>query len=183
MFQIRSRQYVEGNEVDLASLSALHRVLLITDGTLTEILQAYFLEEIQLVKLTEEIQISTKPCPQLQAEPGERLMVRTILLRGQQTGRTYVYAESLIALDRLDDNVRSRLVTTKIPIGRVWVENKLETFKEFIRAQRELADDNADHFGIEPDDVLLSRSYRVIWKGRPVMMITEKFPEDLVFGD
>jgi len=41
--------------LDLGSIEVLQRVLLITDGTLTEILQAWRLERILLIKLAHEV--------------------------------------------------------------------------------------------------------------------------------
>ena len=35
----------------------------------------------------------------------------------------------------------------------------------------------ARHFDVEPDTRLISRTYRVLAHGRPIMLITEKFPE------
>ena len=41
--------------IDAGRLAPLQRVLLITDGTLTEILEAYLLEPIELVKISERV--------------------------------------------------------------------------------------------------------------------------------
>ena len=54
--------------VDAAKLSPLQRTLLITDGTLTEILEAHFLEPIELRKLSQQISLSDPGAPPRQAQ-------------------------------------------------------------------------------------------------------------------
>lgn len=179
MLKTSGKHYLEDCDVALGSLSTLHRILLTTDGTLTEILEAYFLERLQLIKLSEEFVRQEGPLRQLDLRGGESVIVRRILLQGEQSRRTYIYAESLIVLDRLDAPIRHKLLHTQTPIGRIWIESRLETFKEFIRAQREPAEDLGEYFRIDEDEPLISRTYRVIAKGLPVMMITEKFPQSL----
>ena len=84
--------------LDISSLEPLQRVLLVTDGTLTEILEAAFLERIQLVKVLQQV-VSSHEC--LEWEDNEPVIERGVLLRGERSRRNYVYAKSLIAIDRL----------------------------------------------------------------------------------
>ena len=63
------------------------------------------------------------------------------------------------------------------PIGHLILENRLETFREIRGGGREESGDRAVYFQIEPSDRLISRRYRVIAHGHPIMLITEKFPE------
>jgi chorismate-pyruvate lyase len=42
---------------------------------------------------------------------------------------------------------------------------------------KEKANDLAEYFNIEKDDFLIFRTYRVIANHKPIMLITEKFPE------
>lgn len=147
--------------VDFRALTPLQRVLLVTDGTVTDILEAHFLEPIRLVKLAQRV-------------AGESLE-RRILLRGANSGRVYVYAESVIALDRLDKKLREELLNSDMPLGRLWIEHKLETFKEPFEARFQPAGELAGHFGVDAAAALLMRSYRVISGGAAVMTISEYF--------
>jgi chorismate-pyruvate lyase len=63
------------------------------------------------------------------------------------------------------------------PIGLLILENRLETFREILGCAREPAGAIGRHFQIAADDYLISRRYRVIAHGQPIMLITEKFPE------
>ena len=170
---------LRNGSIEFADLSIMQRVLLMTDGTLTKMLEVYAQEHLQVVKLREVEHPLADDIPAMWVRAGEAAIHRTILLSGQNTQRNWLYAESIILPDRLDLQFRYRLLSTRVPIGRLWSEHKLETFKETIRFCREEAGEIADHFDIAPQDTLLSRTYLVNTNYRPTMMITEKFPEAL----
>ena len=162
---------------DAGSLDLLQRVLLVNDGTLTEALEAAFLEPIRLVKLAAEVSAAGKRNQDLELDPAERVMDRKILLRGETSGFTFVYAESLLAIDRLPGPIREGLSQSSVPLGRLWSEHKLETWKELRSVWRRRADELAAHFGSSEDSEVLARYYRVFSGGRPTMLISEYFPE------
>jgi chorismate-pyruvate lyase len=157
----------------------LQRVLLITDGTLTEILEATFLERIRLVKVAQRLVPATSSHSQL--EPGEEdlVMERKILLRGTDSGRNYAYAESLVAIDRLSSPLRDALLISQTPLGRLWREHRLETFKELVDVHCRPASSLAHYFDCKDTSPLLARTYRVYSARRPVMVISEYFPAGL----
>src|SRR5262245_8679314 len=160
--------------IDVHALDPLHRVLLVTDGTLTETLEAIFLEPIELVRVGQRNMAANASHALLQLDDGETVVERRILLRGSRSGTNYVYAESLIAADRLDPEFRRSLVERDVPLGRLWIEQKLETFKEFLEVRCEPACEVPAEF--EPNGTLLVRTYRVYSAGKPVFVITEHFP-------
>ncbi len=65
-------------------------------------------------------------------------------------------------------------------MGRLWIEHRIETLKELLSTARGPMGELASHFAGEPSDDLLSRSYRLMSGGRPLMAITEYFPADLL---
>lgn len=163
--------------IEPLNLSPLQRILLTTDGTLTEILEAYLLEKIQLVKLSEELVKITEYIPALDLDIGTQVIERKILLRGKISLNNFIYAESIIVPERLEPSWKSRLIESQEPMGRLWLEHKLETFKEIIDSAIEIAEDLSNYFNIEREDKILSRTYRVFSNKKPIIMITEKFPE------
>ncbi|WP_193196881.1 chorismate--pyruvate lyase family protein [Nostoc sp. MG11] len=163
--------------IDLFKLSLFQRILLTTDGTLTEILEAYLLEKVQLVKLSEELVIITKSISALDLDIGTQVIKRKILLQGQISLKNFIYAESIIVPERLDNRLKSRLIESQEPMGRLWLEHKLEIFKEIIDSAIETAEDLSDYFNIAREDKMLSRTYRVFSNRKPIIMITEKFPK------
>jgi chorismate-pyruvate lyase len=163
-------------DFDASSLDLLQRVLLVSDGTLTDTLEAAFLEPISLRKIAIQVVPARRALPELDVLAGEQLMERKSLLCGESSGRAYVYAESVLVLDRLPSRFREELVESDMPIGRLWSEHKLETWKELLTMSRHPMCGLAAHFQTAPESDCLVRSYRVISGGRPLMAITEHFP-------
>src|SRR5271157_919405 len=164
------------NGFDVNWLEPLQRVLLVTDGTLTEILEANFFERIRLVKISQNVISATSSHGLLDPNPGEVLIERKILLQGEGSHRNYAYAESLIAVARLDPSFRNELLDSDTPLGRLWLEHRLETFKELQEVRCQRANGLCRYFECDGAAPLLVRTYRVFSAGRPVMVITESFP-------
>jgi chorismate-pyruvate lyase len=163
--------------IEPANLSTFQRILLTTDGTVTDILEAYAFEQIKIIKLSEQMSVLDQDIIAMNLKQGTEVISRKVLLQGKISRKTFIYAESILVPDRLDEQFRKALLETKTPIGKVWLEQRVETFKEILETSRESAEGLSSYFGIEPTDKLLSRTYQVISGHQPAMMITEKFPE------
>jgi chorismate-pyruvate lyase len=162
--------------IDAGSLNPLQRILIITDGTLTEILEATFLERIRLMKVSQQTISSTAAHIHVAPDPGEALLERKIVLRGEGSNRNYVYAESIIAINRLPASLRNELVSSDVSLGRLWLEHKLETFKELLEVKSVQAGKLCEHFDCGNSGAVLVRTYRVHSAAMPVMVISEYFP-------
>ena len=165
------------NHIDPVTLSTFQRILLTTDGTVTDILEAYLFEQIRVVKLSEQIVALDRELPLMDLKKGTEVIVRKILLQGKISRKNVIYAESIVVPEKLEERFRNALLETKVPIGKIWFEQRVETFKEILDSKKEFAGDLANYFNIDPSDEMLSRTYRVVTNRQPVMMITEKFPE------
>lgn len=158
------------------SLSALQRILLTTDGTVVQLLEAWFDDPISLAG---HQQFTTPVGPtdgDLEPMEGETVLRRRVLLRGSRTQRNYVYADTAIVLDRLEATLRDALLSTSEPIGRLLQTYRIETMREVLHTGRRPAAALAAAFGIDSADELLFRVYRVVSGGRPIMLIAEHFP-------
>jgi chorismate-pyruvate lyase len=177
-----------GEELDrfdrslLDDLSRFQRILLITDGTVTELLEHYLEERIEIHKILECVE---EDSTRIHARHGRftqgysgAILKREVLLRGQRTGKNWLYAQSTILLEHLDDAFREDLLRTKTPIGKLWKKHRSETFKAILELDRHPAQEVAQHFGIAPSAPLITRSYSVQSNRRPVMLISEHFPLD-----
>ncbi len=162
--------------IESRSLTQLQRILIVTDGTLTEILEAAFLERIRLVKISQETVSTTTSDAHLVPVRGEVFLERKILLQGTKSNKNYVYAESVIAINRLPPRFDEELVRSDTPLGQLWLEHRLETFKELIGARYERAGERSKHFSCDASAMLLARAYRVSSAAVPVMVISEYFP-------
>lgn len=163
--------------IDPRQLSTFQRILLTTDGTVTEILEAYLFEKIQVVKLSQTPVILKKGLKQLKLQKESNVIERKILLQGKVSRKNFIYAESIFVPDRFDQKIQAGLEKSRKPIGQIWLEYKIETFREIIDSGIEPANKLADYFCIKEDDNLLFRTYLVFSNKKPIIMITEKFPE------
>jgi chorismate-pyruvate lyase len=168
---------LKGSPIDPSRLTSFQRILLTTDGMVTEMLEANYWERMVVELLFQEDYALEKELTDLECKRGEHVLDRRILLRGRMSHLARIYAESFIVRDRLSDFIRDGLLNSSKPIGLLILESRLETFREILGCVREEAGDIAVHFQIEPSDRLISRRYRVIADGQPIMLITEKFPE------
>jgi len=171
------------SHIEPSKVSPFQRILLTTDGTLTEILEAYLFEPILIVKLSEEIILTTQDIPPLGLKSGSEVIERKVLLQGKISRKNFIYAESVLVHERLEPKFRDELLKSKIPMGRLWLEHKIETFKEIIDSSQQLAENLSNYFKIQTEDRMLSRTYRVFSNHQPIMIITEKFPENYFLKD
>jgi chorismate-pyruvate lyase len=165
-------------DLDLVSIGLLQRILLVTDGTLTDLLQVAFLEPIGVLKLAVNVGKMRTPLEPLELKRGDHCMNRSILLYGRNTGNNYVYAESTVAVDRLPKEFCEELIGSSKPIGRLWSEHGVETRKELLHISKCSSPALLAHFSLTAAHcLLLKRSYRLVTSGRPVIVITEYFPD------
>lgn len=164
---------LQAKEASRGSLTLFQRILLCTDGTVTNLIQEYTGEDIQVQKLGQTI--GTEVAPRMLACDGPvPLLRRTILLRG--SSRTYLYADSVFVFERLSASIQDQLLTTDRPIGLLWQEERLETYREIVDQRVEARCDVARHFGLPETTPSAARTYVVYQAGRPLGAITERWP-------
>ncbi len=160
------------------NLNGFQRMLMKANGTVTAMLEAYLAEPIQVVKLSENLAKMKLEFPNIKLNSEEQVIARKVLLQGKISGGNFIYADSLILINNLDKRFRHQLLNTNIPIGKLWTEHKVETFKEIIEFGIEPANELSNYFSIDPKENLLVRTYSVSSQGKINMIITEKFPEN-----
>lgn len=155
-----------GDSLPLGLLPPFLRALLVTDGTVTKILEAYFWEPVAVETLEQRCEIATEAVPWLQVMPGDRCLVRSARLRGSDSGRDFAEAFSLIRIDRIPPGFRQRLIDREIGIGVLIRDSGLESYREVLDVGLERSADTAD---------TVFRTYRIFIDKRPVILITEYF--------
>jgi chorismate-pyruvate lyase len=74
--------------IESTPLTQLQRILVVTDGTLTEILEAAFLERIRLIKISQETVSSTASDSLLVPAPGETFLRREYFSKDRNRTKT-----------------------------------------------------------------------------------------------
>jgi chorismate-pyruvate lyase len=105
-----------------------------------------------------------------------QMLRRQILLSGVQ--RNYLYADSQFIFQRFSPSIRRQLLETDRPIGLMWKQERLETYREIIEQAVEQSSTIAAYFELPADAWLVSRTYLIHHGGLPLGAITEKWPMD-----
>lgn len=163
-------------EVNLRTLTPFQRALLVIDGTVTKFIEAYTMEPIEVALLDQSERELPEDHAWLEVPSGSTVITRQVLLRGRYNHRLYAYAVSLLAVERLPAPVRADLKQHPGGLGRILLEHQLETRREVLWYGRERIRCLPEPVGRLDEDSFISRTYRIVAGGAPLMLINEKFP-------
>jgi chorismate-pyruvate lyase len=167
------------HSADFPGLSPILRVLLVTDGTVTKTLEAYFGEGIDVDVLEHRETTSGSPYPQIGIAAGDHILHRYVRLLGRTTRKVYAVAESVAVLEHISRQMRRQLIEEHKGIGELLREGRLETYRELLTADLTPASPWAEQLTIAATDRVVTREYRIYQGGRAVLLIREIFPESL----
>lgn len=164
--------------VNMRLLSPYQRALLVIDGTVTSYIEAYTMEPLDIERVAQEHRTIDEEHQQLDVEKGVEVSVRQVIIRGKYSRIVRVFATSLIALERVPTEIRNRLEIQGEGIGRILNDLKLENRREILWYGRERAG-NRPEIPCSPNTrEFLTRTYRIIYKQKPIALINEKFPAE-----
>ncbi len=159
--------------VNLRAITPYHRALMSIDGTVTKFIEAFRMEPVRVSVMSQEYRALAESHEWLDAPAGTPVIAREVVLRGALTNRFYAFAPSLLVVNRLPAAIRDQLDDHPQGIGRIIAEANLETRRDILwygREQLSPPPPGTNH------DMYLSRTYRIIADGEPLMLINEKFP-------
>jgi chorismate-pyruvate lyase len=162
---------VRHEHVAMGSLPPFLRTLLVTDGTVTKSLEAYYWEPVVVDTITQHMLAAGQDISALEVESGDEVLDRQVQLRGALSNVIYTRAHSLVRVNRVPERLRQSLLAGSLGIGELIRDCGLETYRELLEIG--LADDAAGgpaHAG----DVF--RTYRIILSRAPTIQVTEYFP-------
>ncbi len=170
-----ARGYMEGGlittprqqTINVAALPPILRTLLVTDGTVTKVLEAFFWEPVNVEGVQQHAETAAAPRDDLAITAGETYLCRDVQLRGEKTGAVYVYAHSIIRTQQLPSDLTNELIAGRIGIGQLLRTKGLETFREIIDLFTESMDNGTQ---------CIARTYRIYLHDVPAITVTEKFP-------
>ena len=155
------------------TLSLFQKVLLASDGTVTQLLEIYTSTTINVKKLAQQMVQQDQP-KWLQTNTSSALLKRRILLCNDQ--HNLIHAESYFVIDRLPPTMHQALLDSNQPIGMLWRAERLETYREIVEFTRQPEPSLARYFDVADDEQFLGRTYLISHQQQPLGLITEKFP-------
>jgi len=162
-------------DLPIQTLPPFLRALLVTDGTVTKILEAYFWEPVEVQTIQQKFVAAERPIEWIQVDTGDRILIRRARLSGVDTGVEYATAFSVIRTQLIPETFRRQLVDREIGIGVLIRDSGLESYREVLEVGIEPA--KGDGITVIPQrSELVFRTYRIIIDGQPVILITESFP-------
>lgn len=151
-------------DAELGVLPPFLRVLLTSDGTVTNSLEAFFWEPVSVRLVQQREQSLHADAPYLERAKGEPIAVRDVQLLGENSHTIYCNARSLICFDLLSESFQRDLHDQRLGVGELLRDCGLETYREIL----EIGCDE------EKDEVW--RIYRIVMGQRPFIQISERFP-------
>ncbi len=159
-------------------LPAFQTVLLLTDGSVTTLLEAISGAEVCVKTISQNVMPAGMPVAELlEIQPGDPVNHRIVELVNCTTGEILIYAISHTPLERLERGFRDDLMRADIPIGKILKKHRIESRREISDIRLVSPDpDIRSRFMAGPETLFLSRTYRIIRNDLPFMAIEELFP-------
>ena len=169
--------WLESIECIIGNLSPLQKVLLGTDGSVTRLLELATGAPVEIRTIRQEVIPADRRCAdRLDCREGEPVNHRVVDLLNSCTGDLLIHAVSDTPLSRLSPGIRDDLMRADIPIGRILLEHQIESRREITGVCVQLPDtDPGAPTPGKPPEPQLSRQYRIIHHGLPLIHIEESF--------
>ena len=155
------------------SLSDTQKILLSTDGSITNILDV-LKGTVNIKTFKQEHRKANKDIAELLAiDEGDEVNYRVVIIRIKE--EPLIYATSYTPLKRLTEEFKEDLTRADIPIGRILKIHKIESRREVRSIEiKETNEELKKIFKTDAD--LLSRTYNIIHKDNILISIEETFP-------
>jgi len=165
-------------EDHVGRLSAVQKILLGTDGSVTQLLESITGNPVTITTRVQEIVRADHVTAELLGiAQGDLVNHRIVELKDSGTGEVLIYAVSDTPIARLPPSFRDDLMKADIPIGKIIRHHRIEARREILNARVVPAGEEAGRtFAIRRNEPLLCRQYRIIHNNEPLIFIEEQFP-------
>ena len=159
-------------------LSPVQKMLLGTDGSVTGLLEVVTESPVEIKTLSQRVVPADEAvAKELQVNPGEEVNYRVVLLKKANNQEALVYAVSHTPLKRLEADIKDDLTKADIPIGVILKKHRIESRRDITStAFLPASPEHCQAFGVFPREIMLTRSYKIIRHGQPLIAIRETFP-------
>jgi len=159
----------------LGQLSDRLKALLVTDGSVTTLLEAFTGGTVSVVGLQQGMEdAGVREAYLLRILRGEKVNRREVLLVAGD-GHNLEYAVSHTPLSRLTPESRDDVLHTDLPIGKILASHDIESRREIINAGLTSAPEIVGLLEMPAGSRVPWREYLIIQHGQPLMKIMEFF--------
>lgn len=180
LFIAQSERPAVLRDISLNRLSPFHRALLVADGTVTRFIEGYQLTPVQVVLLYQARRKLHNNHSWLEIPTGGNIIAREVVLQTpsmeNQKPKVHAYAVSQIVYERLPQSVVDELDAGINGLGVLLHHSQLETRRDLLWWGVERVTGLPSTIAYFEGTPFLSRTYRIVANGYPLMFITEKFP-------
>jgi len=156
------------------------RLLLVTDGTVTELLEALTGEPLALGLKKQSVDRTENHTAIVPPDGHSSCLHRRITLRGEKSGQDWLYAESVILHQNLEPGARQMLEQQQIPLGAILDRQLPDNHREIVDCGYRDHPVAAHHLGLADDHLFIYRIYRILAQASLIAVITEWFPIDRI---
>ena len=162
-------------EKDFGKLSGVQKILLSTDGSVTDILDILY-GKTQISVLEQKIiKAGNKTAGLLQINENDEINHRIVLIH--KDNLPLIRAESFTPLKRLTEDFKKELAASENAIGRILKKQNMEMRREILSMEIDRGDSVKEMF--KNSGKLLNRTYKIISGGEILMWINEIFSQHI----
>lgn len=165
-------------EEHVGRLSRIQKILLGTDGSVTQLLESITGNPVSVKTLVQKIvPADGETAGRVDVHVGDPVNHRVVELRDTVTNDVLIYAISETPVDRLSPSFKKDLMMADIPIGKIISRHHIEARREILSARVTAATPETSRiFSLCQKEPVLSRQYRIIHQEKPLIFIEEQFP-------
>ncbi len=145
-------------------LSLIEKILAVTNGSVTQILEMVIGEAVEINTLSQEVGPAGEMAGALGVSEMDDINFRDVEIKDSK-GNVLVRARSWTPLKRLEPEFKEDLMKANVPIGKLLIKHGIEARRELLEAWIE--------------DGKLKRTYDIIREGEVLMRIEEEFENRL----
>ncbi|MHA1300189.1 MAG: chorismate pyruvate-lyase family protein [Candidatus Helarchaeota archaeon] len=171
----------ELNAVEKKKLSPIHRIILHTNGTVTQVLREWTDQIINVIKpITSFYTELVKDNLFFRPNNSSPLKSREVILQNFNSKKNLVYALTFIHFQNLNQETQYKLEHTDYGIGMIIEQQKLETYREILKFHKI----DISKFPVfnkifpEAKSYILHRAYNIIHQKKIWFTINEYFPSE-----
>jgi chorismate-pyruvate lyase len=159
-------------ENEVGKLSNAQKILLTTDGSVTTILDV-IRGHVKIETLEQKfVDADLEMAQLLNIEVGDTVNYRIVVI---ETEEPLIYAISLIAVKRLENDFKEDLIRADIPIGRILRKHNIESRREIKSVFYEDQSPEIKEI-FKTNSPMLTRTYNIIRNDKILIWLKETFP-------